>query len=84
MAIAISRALNIYPISSLLNIGRKNKIPLNVSPGNTNWKGRLCTVDLLVKYYTLYYKKLRTRNVREMDSFRNKLVPYNIDHKHTN
>ncbi len=84
MAIAISRALNIYPISSLLNVGRKNKIPLNVSPGKTNWKGRLSTVDLLIKYNTLYYKTLRTRNVREMDSFRNKLVHCNIDHKHIN
>ncbi len=31
----------------------------------------------------LYYKTLRTRNVRKIDILRNKLVPYIVNHKHT-
>jgi hypothetical protein len=32
----------------------------------------------------LYHKTLRTRNVQQMDKFRNKLVPYIATHKHSN
>jgi len=31
VAIALGRALSIYPLSALLNLGRANKIPVSVS-----------------------------------------------------
>ncbi len=30
----------------------------------------------------MYYKTLRASNILQIDRFRNKLVPYIIDHKH--
>ncbi len=43
--------LNKVKMSRALETERKqvNKEAISVQPGNTNWRGRLCTVDLLIK-----------------------------------
>ncbi len=40
----------------------RNVILLNVIPGNTNWRGRLSTVDLLIKV-TCFVKKVNSSKI---------------------
>jgi hypothetical protein len=84
---ARSEPTRVEHLSGAQLLGRLVALPINIWLGCMGLLGTFVNYDC-TKFYIFmpkgqYYKNLPIRNVRQMDRFCNKLVPYIVGHHHT-